>query len=387
MTDGTSSPAARDRITLLILSVGSLLGQNILDCLESRREAVRVIGTNSEPDNPRVFRCDVAYLVTRVEAEHELETQVLEIIRREQPDLILPGRDDDVVFLARLRERHPSLAARIPCGSSKMAAVMRDKALSHEFAAAHSLPFAATFVVPEQNAAAALEAWLHVHPLPLLAKPRAGFGSRGIRLIYTREQLGLALEQPGTVLQEFIGRPPDLTAIEDVWRSGVPWFFSIPETAQYAGQTVISPAGEVGEIFCSVNTMVLGRCERSQRIEEPEFVRLTCAFAEAFAAAGWRGPANFQFKRHTDETYLAHEFNGRMTGSTSARLLMGFDEIALVVQRFLGRQLRPVAMPATTLGDSVHRTLTDLPLLQSEVARLRNYGCWERDFPSLPNIS
>ncbi len=50
------------RLRLLILSVGSLLGQNVLDALEGRRERVHVIGASLAADNARLFRCDTAYL-------------------------------------------------------------------------------------------------------------------------------------------------------------------------------------------------------------------------------------------------------------------------------------------------------------------------------------
>ena len=46
----SSFPENRQRTPVLILSAGSLLGQNILDALEPRRGQVRVIGAEGEID-------------------------------------------------------------------------------------------------------------------------------------------------------------------------------------------------------------------------------------------------------------------------------------------------------------------------------------------------
>ena len=50
-----------EKFKILIISVGSLLGQNILDALEGRRDKVEIIGINTIAENPRVFRCDRLY--------------------------------------------------------------------------------------------------------------------------------------------------------------------------------------------------------------------------------------------------------------------------------------------------------------------------------------
>ena len=47
---------------LLILSVGSLVGTNILDAVEAFRPDLRVIGINSEAEALNNFRCDRVFL-------------------------------------------------------------------------------------------------------------------------------------------------------------------------------------------------------------------------------------------------------------------------------------------------------------------------------------
>jgi hypothetical protein len=136
---------------LLILSAGSLLGQNILDALEPRRGRLEVLGADARADSGRLFRCDRVYLTPLIEEEEAFEQRLLEIAGLEQPDLIIPGRDHDILFLSRFSTRHPQWAARIPCGAYEAARIMQDKALSWEFARQQGLPFAETLLVTPET--------------------------------------------------------------------------------------------------------------------------------------------------------------------------------------------------------------------------------------------
>ncbi len=90
-------------VKILITSAGSLVGYNILDVLEGRRQDLQIIGTNSIEADANIYRCDKAYLVpstrhNKLDFSHALS----EILDIEQPNLIIPGRDDDISVLAVL---------------------------------------------------------------------------------------------------------------------------------------------------------------------------------------------------------------------------------------------------------------------------------------------
>jgi carbamoyl-phosphate synthase large subunit len=365
--------------TLLILSAGSLVAQNILDAVGPRRRELRVLGVNLDAENPRLFRCDEVWLVPPVESEAALEERLLKLIATERPDLMVPGRDHDVVFLAKLRERHPELAGCIPCGSLKAARTMQDKYLSCLFARDRRLPFADTLPISPESGRESVGEWVQRHSFPFIAKPRSGFGSKGIRLILDQAQLDQLLRrQEDCLLQEYVGPDRDFDAMREIHSLGIPWFHSIPEEAQYAGQTIIDPSGHVGPLFCSVNTMVLGRCEASSQANDAVLAKHVRAYAEAFAEAGWRGSLNVQFQRNGSGEYKAHEMNGRMTGSTSARRLMGFDEISLLFELFPGKRLAPIPAPLGHGAGRVLRSLTDMCLAHADAAALAQEGHWAR---------
>lgn len=95
---------------LLILSVGSLVGTNILDAVESFRPDLRVVGVNSEAEAPNNFRCDRVFLASAAKDPNAYWRCVVQVLQMERPDVVLAGRDDDVALMADWRERYPQWA-------------------------------------------------------------------------------------------------------------------------------------------------------------------------------------------------------------------------------------------------------------------------------------
>lgn len=365
---------------ILILSTGSLLGQNILDTLEGRRHKVQVTGADCSSGNPRVFRCDKAYKAPPISTP-EFKGFFYDLVEKEQPDMILPGRDHDVLELSEYAQLWPEIKKRIPCGAVEAVKIMNNKGLSFRFAKEYNLPFAETFVI-NQNPNEALS-WAEVIGYPLLAKPSEGYGSLGIKIILDDKQLTtfLGRNPQGFILQEVLDLSIDTRRlIENFVKesdTGVPFFFHLPEENQFAGQTIIRPDGSVGEVFTSRSLMVLGRCERSKRWEDPQFTETTRFFAEAIANAGWRGMFNLQCRR-TEGGYIGIEMNGRMSGSTSARRWLGYDEIRELILAFYQYDIGADSRSLRDTKGTVYRSLTDYFVSERDRKDFDDKKVWER---------
>lgn len=360
-------------LRLLVTGIGSLVGQNILDALEGRREHVEIVGTNAAADTPRVFRCDRAYLVPPND-DPGYKARLLEIIRDVSPDLILPARDPDVSVLAAIKESQADLAARIAVGTVATAIVVEDKAATWEFAQRHRLPFAESLATGPNLDAGTLSEFVSRHGFPFVAKPRRGSGSIGVRIVLRPDQLAHAVALPDYVLQPFLGegaerylRPPDDSA-------GVPFFYAPPDTGQFACQCVIGPTGGLSRIFCGLHVMVMGRCEQMWAVDEPGLHAVGARFATAMAEEGWRGPLNLAFRRCADGTFAGFEINGRMTGGTSGRLWLGFDEIGEVAKAWYGENPLPCLSAPVPPRGKVIKTLVDGFLPEAEARSFQNRG-------------
>lgn len=364
---------------ILILSVGSLLGQCVLDVLEGRRQGIKVIGLNSQAQNPCNFRCDQAYLMPLSDQRQAFTERFLEILALESPNLILPGRDEDVLFLAEFREAYPVHAARIPCGTPTAARIVNDKHHTWQWAQSRCLPFAESFLLTSVSRPQ-LPAFLNRCVYPLIAKPRNGFGSQGV--CFVRCEAGIdQLARTGDVfLQEYLGQGKQLEAdfacYDHQCGRNVPLFFQIPDTTQYAAQTLIGPDGRQGASFCSVNTMIMGRVEVFRQQALPGLEALLGQYTQALAAIGWRGCVNLQAKPDADGVWKAFELNLRMTGGTSSRLHFSFDELGLLLKEFYPEFDFPV-MKGAAIAGTVIRRLHDTFIPDSCVDALVRNGIWQ----------
>jgi len=367
------------KFNLVILSVGSLLGQNVLDALEGRRDRVHVIGVNSVVDNPRVFRCDKAYLAP-VGKAREFEQFLLDVLTKEHVHAVLPGRDEDILILLDFVKRYPDWKHVFPSGHKEAAMMMHDKALSLKFSASHNLPFVSTLVL-EENEWSDVVSWVNEVQYPIIAKPREGFGSNGIRILINHEQLAVYQDAKykDYIFQKLVGMNPqnlsNIVSFEQTSKMGIPFFFHLPDDLQYAGQSIIHKDGSIGDIFVSKSLMVLGRCERSESIEDKLLESVTLDYAKAIAKEGWTGPFNLQCRK-VSESYLGIEMNGRMSGSTSARAWMGFDEVRTYLKSFhefdLGQDLRY----ERNVKGWVTRSLTDTFIREEDVKQLSSTKEW-----------
>lgn len=358
-------------MNILITSVGSLVGQNILDALEGRRQGLFVVGSNSVAEAANLFRCDLALLSPPAQQAEAWCDFTARQITEQKVDLVLPARDDDVRLLARLRDRHPRLRQLITCGCESVAAVLEDKGLSRDFALAQGLPFAAS-----ARPGAELAALVASAGFPLIAKPLAGNGSRGVRVIRDAQELAEAASWQDYLFQEYLGPDRDRFGEESTRRAGVPLFHA-PPYVHLAAQAVISPAGRVEALFCGEVVMVMGRAERSVAIAAPDFTAIAQACAQAFAAAGWVGLVNIQGRRDAAGQFKVYEFNGRFAGASATRLYLGFDELALLLHHFAGYTLAPHPRGGER-NRIIQKSLGDCIIEARDLATLEREGQWRK---------
>lgn len=323
-------------LRLLVLAAGTRVGQNILATLAGRRHGLVLIATSSVVNEPSLFDFDVVYQVPPSAEADAFERALLDIMDRERVDLVIPCRDDDVVFLASLRERRPELAHRLLCGSVEPARVISDKWQSAEFCVRHELPFAASMI---RCGDAERVAFVARYGFPLVAKPRRGYASLDVFLIWNEAQLHRALDQEDYIVQQFLGDPQVVTDyLASMETRGIPLHHTF-EGRRHTIQVMIAPDGSVAHVIC---TLLVSDRRRSVWIgpdTDPSAREIGTRCAHAFAQAGWRGPLNIQCQHAPDGGILIHEFNGRFTGATRLRWLVGFDEVGPTIERFTGRPI------------------------------------------------
>lgn len=363
---------------ILITSIGSLVGQNILDALEKRRDKIYIVGINSIASNPRNFRCDKVYHTPEFSDLQKFEDTFLRILQHENPDLIIPSRDEDVISLSRFKEKFPEYADSIPVGKLKITSILFDKLESYQFAKKNQIPFAETFYYSDRQDLESLTSFVNKFDYPLIIKPRAGSGSRGVSYIINDDQLNVAIQTGNFIIQEYLGSKKDFIKYEEKLKTGIPLYFDVPDEKMHVGQVIISPLGKMSKIFCSILELVRGYPVYVEYVYNKEIEEIVKRSAEAIFEMDGYGVLNVQLKKDKKGSWKIFEFNLRFTAATSARYLLGFDEIG-ILSGFLNPELKLTndTQSVFTKG-KIYRDMVSYLVMDNDVDILEKEKVWER---------
>ena len=139
-------------------------------------------------------------------------------------------------------------------------------------------------------------------------------------------------------------------------------------------QALVGPDGNVARVICTRNLRAERRSKWVEADDDPATAAMGRSLAEALAAVGWRGPLNIQCQRAHDGRLLVHEFNGRFTGATSDRWMLGFDEVGATIELFTGFRFAPAT--ARSVSREVFESMVARAADPHDVDALARDGVW-----------
>jgi carbamoyl-phosphate synthase large subunit len=273
------------RPNVLISSGGRRAGllQAMRESLASKRQGAWVGAVDSGTSAPVRFLAEKFWRVPRC-TDPAYGEALLEICRTHDVGLVIPTIDTELPFFARNRKRFEAAGVELCISAEAVVAIACDKHETHRWLTANHFP-----TVWQASPAVALlraKEW----KWPLIAKPRDGSASVGVRRLDSEEELAsLANTHPQYIVQEMArGRE-----------------FTVNLFVNSAGKCVCAVphwrmevrAGEVSK----------GITEKDRRLME-----LACGVAETLPGA--RGPLNMQCFLDTNGTIAIIEINARFGG-------------------------------------------------------------------------
>jgi nucleoside-diphosphate-sugar epimerase/carbamoylphosphate synthase large subunit len=322
-------------IHVAVTSVGSGIGQSIVQSCRLSNLPFYVVGFDINPLAFGAYDCDAQCTVPRVTSPDYIET-VLESCVIHNVSILIPGLDSELLLISGNKKRFEERGISVLVADPAFIGLCRDKILWSRELSARSTAVVPCYYLNELSPLLR-DGTLH---FPMIAKPKDGSASAGIRIVNSNEQLSDLDES--YVIQPYIfphRNDPNNRTLRDSIERG-----RFLQVAEISVQYVISKRREILGRMASYNKLKDGVPVEIVPVDDSRIWKSLEDMFPYLYEHGMYGPVNFQ-GRMTDEGPRFFEMNGRFTGITGLRSMMGFNEVEILIQEFLGMDYGNVNMP------------------------------------------
>lgn len=311
--------------TALVTAVGGRsVGYQILECLKLA-SSYRIVTADIDPFSPGLYEVDSAYLLPAADDSKYID-KVLELAKRENIDVILPGSPVEVKVIARNKEVLEKHGVIPIVSSSSVVENSFDKIKLHRFLAQNKILTPNTVELDFPEKARELK-------FPVVIKPsKDTSGSRNVYIAKDMDELkvifnDLQREKIELLVQEYVGS----------------------EDEEYTVGILINRKGNLIDSIV-MRRRLIGLSRGLERTINNKTYVLSTGYSQGFfvdqpdvkeycehvaKVVGAVGPLNIQCRRGEKGVYI-FEVHPRFSGSASMRALMGFNEPDVLIRDFLG---------------------------------------------------
>lgn len=292
--------------TILVTGAGSFCAINIIKSLKSTKK-YRVISTDIFPHSVGVFRSDAGYLVPREGDDEKFTTKLLEICKKENVSLLIPGFDSEIPYIFRKQDLFVKAGVKVLVGNKLLVEIGNDKYKLYKFLKENNFPYLKSFNISEKDIA------LKELPFPLVVKPKSAWGQRDFHLISNHNEFDYVLNSikidDDFMIQEYLG---DLEG-------------------EFTNSVSVALDKDILGCICSKRELVKGE---SRIIVIDEYPELRDQMIKIAKKIGSPGPINLQCRLKDKKAYV-FEINPRFSTTNSVRAACGYNEVELLVDHFL----------------------------------------------------
>jgi len=187
-------------MNLMLTSVGRRVKIVRYFCQEWKAEG-KVIAVDCDETAPALYAADAWEQIPRMDDPLYIST-LLDLCRRHRIRAILSLIDPELSVLASHTDRFAEHGVTVVLSSSAVTDMCLDKQATHDFLVNNEIPCIPTFSTWQDIQAALAKKTIS---FPLLAKPRRGSASLGVRVVKDEQELEMIFfSQPNLVVQPFV---------------------------------------------------------------------------------------------------------------------------------------------------------------------------------------
>jgi carbamoyl-phosphate synthase large subunit len=292
------------RTKLLITGVGGPAAVSFMKAV--RGEPVDIYAADMDPHAAGLYLVPAdRRLIVPAGADDAFVPRVLEYCESHGIGVLLPTVDSELLPVARARDRFEELGVRLLLASVETLEVCLDKfELMRRCHGVVPIPRSAIF-----DTAFVSAAWEY----PLIVKPRAGSGSRGILLVGSQSEMDAIPRAGHLLVQEFLPGEE----------------YSVDVLASAEGRVIAA----VPRLRMKVDS---GIAVTSRTVKDPDLERHATEVARTIGLAF---TANIQFRRNRDGVPCLMEVNARFPGTMPLTVESGVNMPSLSLRALLGDSL------------------------------------------------
>lgn len=317
---------AKKTYNVAISCVGSGIGQSVINSISLSKLPIKTFGLDVSHTAFGLYDCDV-FLPTPAVSHKDYVSIVIATCVAHKIDLIIPCIDEEVQLFAQHIAVFTKAGVKVLVAEESLVAMCRDKAAMSRVLN----PIVPIFVASYDKRSftiALLNGEVH---FPVIAKPRSGSASTGIQIISNVEDFKSLNEQ--MIIQELaIPHKNDLdyAFFKQQLEKNIN-----PQVSEISVQIVADQEGNLIGQMMSFNKLKNGVPIEIFPYENEAILQEVSQLYPFLKELGWKGPLNLQ-GRLTDNGFKIFEMNARFTGITGLRACMGFNEVAVCIQEWLG---------------------------------------------------
>lgn len=287
---------------ILITGVGGNVGQGVLKALRASGKAFYVVGIDMEPLSAGFSLADRYYQTPRT-GDPAFYDAFEAIARKEALEAVYVCSPTELEFFASHKaELEEKLGLSIFVNPPEVIRIGSDKLQTADFLRAAEFPFPETVLSTDEEG---VERLIKQRGFPLIAKPRAGFSSRNVFLVNSRQEiLAASVLVPDLVVQQYL---PD-------------------DQSEYTAATLSGADRKVRASIILRRDLLQGTTYRTELIEDKNIADQMIRIVESLGAIG---PCNLQF-RTLDGVPYVFEINPRFSGTSGIRYLYGFNDCEMI---------------------------------------------------------